>query len=85
MALRDAPGTKARAMSEPLDPTFCPLCGQPNACALAASPGVPAAECWCAALRFDDALLARIPAASVGRACICLRCQRAAAEAPDPA
>jgi len=71
-------------MSEPVDPTRCPLCGQPNACALAATPGASAAECWCAALRFEDALLARVPAASAGRACICLRCQRAAKGAPDP-
>jgi hypothetical protein len=70
-------------MSEPIDPTRCPLCGQPNACAQAAAPGGSAAECWCAALRFDAALLARVPVASVRRACICQRCQRAAAGASE--
>jgi len=71
-------------MSEQVDPTCCPLCGQANACARAAAPGGSAAECWCAALTFDPSLLARVPAASAGRACICLRCQRTAADAPDP-
>jgi len=66
-------------VSEPVDPTRCPLCGQPNACVKAAAPGGSAAECWCAALRFDAALLARVPAASAGRACICQRCARAVA------
>jgi hypothetical protein len=68
-------------MSEPVDPTRCPLCGQPNACARAAAPGGSEVECWCTALRFDAALLARVPASSARRACICLRCQRAAAGA----
>jgi hypothetical protein len=68
-------------VSEPFAPTRCPLCGQPNACEKAVAPGGSATECWCAALRFDAALLAHVPAASAARACICLRCQRAAAGA----
>ena len=69
-------------MGEPIDPTRCPLCGEPNACARAAQPGGDAAECWCSALTFDRSLLARVPAAEARRACICLRCQRAAARDP---
>jgi hypothetical protein len=69
-------------MSEPLDPTRCPLCGQSNACAMAGAPGATAAECWCAAERFDAALLSRATPASAGLACICRRCQRAAAAEP---
>jgi hypothetical protein len=71
-------------MSEPPDPTRCPLCGESNACARAAAPAGCEPECWCSALRFDAALLACVPAASAGRACICQRCQRAAAGAAEP-
>ena len=71
-------------MSQPPDPALCPLCGQPNACALATSPGATPAACWCASRRFDADLLARVPPASAGRACICSRCQRAQPRAPDP-
>jgi len=70
-------------MSHAVDPALCPLCGQPNACALAASPGAVPAECWCASRRFASALLARIPPESAGRACICSRCQRGAEEAQE--
>ena len=71
-------------MSQPVDPAFCPLCGQPNACVLATDPGAAQVECWCACRRFDAPLLARALAASAGRACICSRCQRAGARVPDP-
>jgi hypothetical protein len=72
-------------MSQPVDPARCPLCGQPNGCAMAASPGAAPAQCWCASQRFDAELLARVAPASAGRACICSRCQRSAApvSAPD--
>jgi hypothetical protein len=63
-------------MTDP-DPSRCPLCGGPNACALAAPGAGPEAPCWCAPERFDRALLARIPAGAVGRACICRRCRAA--------
>ena len=71
-------------MSQPVDPALCPLCGQPNGCALVASPGANPAECWCVSRRFDDPLLARVAPGSAGRACICSRCQRAGAGVPDP-
>jgi hypothetical protein len=70
-------------VSRPVDPARCPLCGEPNACARAA--GLPG-ECWCAALRFPAALLARVPEPAAGRACVCRRCQQAQAEpAREPA
>jgi len=71
-------------MTQPFDPALCPLCGQANACALATAPGATQAECWCASRRFDAPLLARVAPASAGRACICSRCQRAGARAPEP-
>jgi hypothetical protein len=33
--------------------------------------------CWCVAATFGDALLARVPAAARGRACICAACAAA--------
>jgi hypothetical protein len=65
------------------DPALCPLCGQPNACALASASGAAAAECWCASQRFEANLLARLAPAQIGRACICRRCQREGAAAED--
>ena len=70
-------------MSQPVDPALCPLCGEPNACALANAPGATRAECWCASRRFDAPLLARVAPASAGRACIWSRCQRTGAGVPD--
>jgi hypothetical protein len=65
-------------MRQPIDPTLCPLCGQPNACALASASEGARPECWCASRRFDRRLLARLPADRAGGACICSRCQLAA-------
>lgn len=64
------------------DPTRCPLCGGPNACALAAprEPGAEAPPCWCRAERFPAELLARVPEPARGRACLCRACLARAAE-----
>jgi hypothetical protein len=70
-------------MKQPaVDPALCPLCGEPNACALA-QPGAAKAECWCASRRFDPELIARVPPERAGRACICSRCQRAPVRPPE--
>jgi hypothetical protein len=50
----------------------CPLCGEPNQCAMAADP--EAAECWCESEKFPQDLIARVPTNAVGRACICRSC-----------
>ena len=71
-------------MSQPVDPALCPLCAQPNACALANASGAGPAECWCASRRFDALLLAQLAPESAGRACICSRCQLAGAGAEGP-
>jgi hypothetical protein len=52
----------------------CPLCGEENACALAAGGSRP---CWCAAETFPDALLERVPAGEGQGSCICRRCLEA--------
>jgi Cysteine-rich CWC len=60
----------------PIDPCCCPLCGQPNQCAMEAArqTGQPVGVCWCVNLQFGPDLLARVPEAAHQKACICQRC-----------
>ena len=67
------------------DPGHCPVCGQPNLCAmeLARQTGVTSTEpCWCTQVNFSPDLLARVPAPAQGLACICVNCARAAQGTP---
>lgn len=57
----------------------CPLCGEGNACALAAG---SAARCWCSEASFTAAVRERAANAGGVMRCICARC--AAASADDP-
>ena len=59
-----------------LDPTLCPLCGQPNRCAmeLERETGQPQPPCWCTQVDFGADLLACVPPAARDRACICRAC-----------
>ena len=50
----------------------CPLCGRPNECARCKP--VPHAPCWCEAKTVPAALIAQVPEAKRGRACICRDC-----------
>ena len=59
----------------PLAQHRCPLCGGPNDCAVAKS-GRFDTPCWCRDVHFDERLLARVPAAKRGLACLCERCAR---------
>ncbi len=54
----------------------CPLCGQPNLCALEMqrATGQPQPPCWCVDVRFSPELLARVPEAAQRKACICAAC-----------
>jgi len=58
------------------DSARCPLCGQPNNCAMeiAKATGQPQAPCWCAQVRIDPAALAALPPPAWGRACLCRAC-----------
>jgi hypothetical protein len=58
------------------DLTRCPLCGETNACALAARQPdeLGARECWCIQVTISRTALERVPAAARGRACICRSC-----------
>ena len=63
------------------DPSRCPLCGEPNRCAMEIEreTGQPQGPCWCVGTTFSAELLGSVPAASAGLACICARCAAAAA------
>jgi hypothetical protein len=58
-----------------VDPTRCPLCGQPNACAMAGGcEGANDSPCWCVTATFTPELMQRIPVQAQGKACICQTC-----------
>jgi len=59
-------------LSKPPAPGVCPLCGQPNKCAVVADPN--AKECWCESVVFPEELLDLVPEDAVRKACICLDC-----------
>jgi hypothetical protein len=67
-----APAT-VPAIAQPM----CPLCGGRNACVPAAC-GHFDAPCWCRDLAFAPEVLARIPLAQRGVACVCATCATAA-------
>ncbi|NKE66982.1 cysteine-rich CWC family protein [Ramlibacter sp. RBP-2] len=58
------------------DPTRCPICGQPNRCAMEVEreTGLKQDACWCTQVDFGAALLAQVPAPAQGQACICAAC-----------
>ncbi|MBL8730005.1 MAG: cysteine-rich CWC family protein [Planctomycetes bacterium] len=64
------------------DPSRCPLCGKPNACAIAAGSDRP---CWCAGVTIDAAALQRVPPAARGRACVCTDCAGVSSSAASSA
>ena len=69
---------KARTVA---DPARCPLCGEPNACALAGERVDRESPCWCVGKAFPDSLRERAADADGGAACICRGClARAQAE-----
>ena len=60
-------------MTSSVDPSVCPVCGEPNTCGMAQGK----TECWCMALKIPDSALERIPGAAKSVACICARCAAA--------
>lgn len=63
-----------------LDATLCPLCGQPNRCAMEVEKetGQKQPPCWCTQVEFTPELLARVPPQARRQACICAACATAA-------
>ena len=55
-----------------IDDSQCPLCQQPNQCALSA--GKSAQNCWCQQQTVPASLLAKIPTHWQGKSCICQHC-----------
>jgi hypothetical protein len=58
--------------ADTIDTSNCPLCGQPNECAVAA--GRDPELCWCMTATMSPDALAPIPAEAQGKVCICARC-----------
>ena len=54
------------------DTTKCPLCDNPNDCAVAA--GQDPESCWCMTAAMSPSALESIPAEAQGKVCICARC-----------
>ena len=59
-----------------VNPTFCPLCGATNQCAMeiAKATGKPLERCWCVDTVFTPELLEWLPEATKGKACVCVAC-----------
>lgn len=53
---------------------ICPLCGEPNNCAMEQEKktGLKQDPCWCVSMEFPKELLATLP--SDAKACICNAC-----------
>lgn len=68
--------TRMDAFSAAIDPALCPLCGQPNRCAMQAEQAIGQAQppCWCTGVEFTPELLAQVPPAARRQACICRTC-----------
>ena len=61
------------------DEQKCPLCDQPNRCAMAEDESVSA--CWCTSIRLTEDMLEAVPAKDRGVRCVCATCARALATA----
>ena len=64
-----------------LHPQTCPLCDQPNQCAMEVerATGIGQPPCWCTQTQFSAELLNKIPEAARGVACLCTSCVTAIA------
>ncbi|MFN9727575.1 cysteine-rich CWC family protein [Acidovorax sp.] len=58
--------------AQPSHPALCPLCHQPNDCAIAA--GLAPQACWCMSVCLSDQALAALPERDIGARCICRHC-----------
>jgi hypothetical protein len=65
------------------DPTLCPLCFQPNRCAMEMQRATGQAQppCWCTQVDFAAEVLARVPAEAQRLSCLCAACARQAGAA----
>jgi len=56
-----------------IDPSQCPLCGQPNDCQRCTALCYKG-PCWCFGLEIPANLLGRVPEEFKNQACICQKC-----------
>ena len=77
---------------QPPDPQRCPVCGKVNQCAMELAKkagiesgiqsgiesGIAQPPCWCTQVTFSASLLASLPPASQGLACLCAVCAESA-------
>ncbi len=63
----------------PIDPTCCPICHQPNICAMevAKATGEIPERCWCMEAVFTPTVMGQVPVAAKGKVCICAKCAAA--------
>lgn len=52
--------------------TICPICGEPNNCAIAN--GLNPEECWCMKVNFPKEIFDKIPKDKKNKACVCKKC-----------
>ena len=66
---------------ETIDPTRCPICHEPNVCAMekAKLTDTKPERCWCFDAVFTPAVMDLVPDASKGKACVCAKCASATA------
>lgn len=59
-----------------IDPTRCPICHEPNVCAMevAKASGTKPGRCWCFDAVFVAEVMNQVPNEAKGRACICAKC-----------
>ena len=59
-----------------LDPTRCPICHEPNVCAMekAKATDTKPERCWCMDAVFTPAVMDLVPEQAQGKACICAKC-----------
>ncbi|MFM9990603.1 MAG: cysteine-rich CWC family protein [Burkholderiaceae bacterium] len=64
-----------------IDPSMCPICGEPNKCAqeIAKATRKPPERCWCMTATFSSEVLDRVPEEAKNKACICSKCAIATA------
>jgi Cysteine-rich CWC len=65
-------------MTNAVDPSLCPVCGEPNTCGMSQGK----TECWCFSVKIPEAALAAVSPEAKNVACICPRCAAAQASAP---
>jgi hypothetical protein len=68
------PGSGPQVLAEPIR---CPLCGQPNNCAMARG-DKDASNCWCRDATISPESLSRVPVAKQHTSCLCQNCARGA-------